>query len=193
MANKNCINLEDIANATCPLEAASRGGVKPSVIFGYHDDVETWPSYPKATTEAALGIEAAGKLVGDLVMKSGTRAFKLDFTEYTGAFTITDQGERGSESVLMQLTLTAGKIRAAILGFMNATRGRRMFFIVTDNNGNKYLMGDEIVAAYRTAAEAATTGQAATDANNVPLQFSFDALMGCTYEGDVETLLQSAV
>lgn len=63
-----------------------------------------------------------------------------------------------------------------------------MFFIVTDNIGNRYLMGDEIVAAYRVAGDAATTGAAGTDANTVPLRFTFDALMACIYTGDVDEL-----
>lgn len=190
MAN-NCITLEDVAVATCPLEKAGRGGVQPELIFGYWEDVQQWPAYPSSTAEGGITMEAAGELKGDLVMKDGCKACKLAFTEYSGTFTMTEQGERGSESVLMQLDINSGKIKKQILGFMNATRGRRMFFIVTDNNGNRYVMGDSIVAAYRTAADAATTGASMTDQNTAPLRFTFDALMSCIYTGDVETLLQT--
>lgn len=125
MAETNkCISLEDIASATCPLEKAGRGGVQPEIIFGYWEDVETWPKYPAPSASAAISMSAAGELTGDLTLKSGAKAYKLAFTEYSGTFTMTDQGERGSESVLMQLDINSGKIKKQILGFMNATRGR---------------------------------------------------------------------
>ena len=192
MANNNCITLEDIAQAACPLDRANRGGVVPTLIYGYWEDVQTWPTYPAATGQAAITMTAAGTLTGDLVMATGCKAYKLEFTEYSGTFNITDQGERGGESVLMELTINAGKIKQELLGFMNATRGRRMFFIVTDGNGNSYLMGDKTVAAYRVAGDAATTGAAATDLNQTPMKFQFDALMACTYEGDKEAILTPA-
>lgn len=56
------------------------GGIIPSVIFGYHADVATWPDYPKKT-ESPLSLEEAGTLVGDLVMKESCRAYKMDFTD----------------------------------------------------------------------------------------------------------------
>ena len=192
MADNKCVTLEDVQQAACPLQRANRGGIQPYLIFGYYEDVEVWPKYPTTPAEGALSMTNAGALSGDLTLKSGCRAYKMEFTEYSGTFTMQDQGERGGENVLMELKINPGKIRKEILGFMNATRGRRMFFLVRDNHGNHYLMGDDTVAAYRTAGDPATTGAAATDLNSVPLTFQFEALMGCTYEGDVDSLLQAA-
>ena len=56
--------------------------------------VATWPDYPKKT-ESPLSLEEAGTLVGDLVMKEGCRAYKMDFTDELAEFKITDQGESG--------------------------------------------------------------------------------------------------
>ena len=189
MPDNKCVTLEDVQQAACPLVRANRGGVQPFLIFGYYEDVDVWPQYPASPSEGSLSMTDAGKLTGDLTLKSGCRAYKIEFTEYSGTFTMQDQGERGGENVLMQLVINPGKIRKEILGFMNATRGRRMFFVTTDNHGNHYVMGDDTVAAYRTAGDAATTGAAATDLNSAPLTFQFEALMGCVYEGDVESLL----
>lgn len=189
MPDNKCVTLEDVQQAACPLQRANRGGIQPFLIYGYYEDVDAWPQYPAAPSSGALTMTEAGKLTGDLTLKSGCRAYKLEFTEYSGEFTMTDQGERGGENVLMQLTINPGKIRKEILGFMNATRGRRMFFITTDNHGNHYVMGDDTVAAYRTAGDPAKTGAGATDLNTAPLAFQFEALMGCIYEGDVESLL----
>ncbi len=43
----------------------------------------------------------------------------------------------------MDLNIISAKMRKKIFGFENATKGRKMFFIVTDNNGTNYLMGDK--------------------------------------------------
>lgn len=65
---KLCIALDDINEAMDCENQDNMGGIIPSVIFGYHADVATWPDYPKKT-ESPLSLEEAGTLVGDLVMK----------------------------------------------------------------------------------------------------------------------------
>ena len=139
---KLCIALDDINEAMDCENQDNMGGIIPSVIFGYHADVATWPDYPKKT-ESPLSLEEAGTLVGDLVMKESCRAYKMDFTDELAEFKITDQGESGGESFLMDLNIISAKMRKKIFGFENATKGRKMFFIVTDNNGTNYLMGDK--------------------------------------------------
>lgn len=56
-------------------------------------------------TDDPLSLEAAGALVGDLVMKEGCRAYKMDITDELAEFKITDQGETGGESFLMDLNI----------------------------------------------------------------------------------------
>ena len=77
---KLCIALDDINEAMDCENQDNMGGIIPSVIFGYHADVATWPDYPKKT-ESPLSLEEAGTLVGDLVMKENCRAYKMDFTD----------------------------------------------------------------------------------------------------------------
>lgn len=74
---KLCIALDDINEAMDCENQDNMGGIIPSVIFGYHADVATWPDYPKKT-ESPLSLEEAGTLVGDLVMKESCRAYKMD-------------------------------------------------------------------------------------------------------------------
>lgn len=69
---KLCIALDDINEAMDCDSQGNMAGIVPSVIFGYHEDVATWPDYPKKT-DAPLSLEEAGTLVGDLVMKEGRR------------------------------------------------------------------------------------------------------------------------
>lgn len=189
---KKCINLADIdSNVSCA-DYDNVGGIVQRVIYGYWDDVATWPQLPSATDETPLDLEAAGKWDGDVVMKSGARAFVMEFTDENGEFTMTDQGEAGAESVLMQLDIVRAKINAVMLGFMNATRGRKMFFIVQDRNGNCYLMGDSLVAAKKVAADAATTGKATTDMNKIPIRFTYVCPRHLIYDGDVKSILTAA-
>lgn len=189
---KNCINLANIdANVACE-EYDNLAGIIDEVVYGYWDDVETWPELPSGTENAPLSLDAAGAWDGDVVMKTGKCAFKLRFTDQTGVLTMTDQGEVGGESVLYQLDIIRAKISQLILGFQNATRGRKLFFIVTDKNGVSFLMGDKNNAALKVAADASTTGTVPTDRNGVPLRFTYACPRNLVYTGDKKNILVAA-
>ena len=84
----------------------------------------------------------------------------------------------------------AQKIRKILLGFMNATKGRKIFIIVKDNNGQYYLMGDKDHGAQLAGdSEGAVTGAAYTERNHVGLTFTYNTPRAYTYEGDVENIL----
>lgn len=185
---KLCISLDDINEAMDCNNPNNMGGIIPSVIYGYHADVAVWPEYP-VKTDKALSLDDAGTLKGDLVMKEGCRAYKMDFTDELSEFKITDQGETGGESYLYDLSIIAAKMRKKIFGFENATKGRKMFFIVTDNNGTHYLMGDKRRGAMRTSGDGATTGASSTTRNQNSLHYTFTSPMKCVYEGDTEDIL----
>ena len=167
---KLCIALDDINEAMDCENQDNMGGIIPSVIFGYHADVATWPDYPKKT-------------------ESPLRAYKMDFTDELAEFKITDQGESGGESFLMDLNIISAKMRKKIFGFENATKGRKMFFIVTDNNGTNYLMGDKRRGALRASGDGATTGASSTARNQNTLHYTFTAPRKRVYEGDTEDIL----
>ena len=187
-----CINLADIDAAVSCVEFDNLAGIVDEIIYGYWDDVATWPTLPAGTENAAIDLETAGAWDGSVVMKTGTRAYKLRFTDQTGVLTMTDQGEVGGESVLYQLDIIRSKISQVILGFQNATRGRKLFFIVTDKNGVSYLMGDRLNAAQKVAADAATTGTVPTDRNAVPLRFTYACPRNLVYTGDKVDILTAA-
>lgn len=188
MAADDCIALSDILEGVDCESLNNMGGLVPSIIYGYHSDVEVWPEYPKKA-DAPIELETAGALVGDVVMKGGTRAYKMEFVDDVAEFKITEQGETGGESYLFDLNIVQAKIRKKILGFQNATKGRKMFFIVEDNNGTKYLMGDARRGAVKTAGDGATTGASPTARNQASLHYTYTTPMACVYEGDTDTLL----
>lgn len=196
MADLKCINLEDVDhNLGC--DGGNVAGIVSRVIYGYWEDVAVWPDEPRPTktgeTMTPLSLEEAGALVGDVVMKAGTRAFFFDFTEDAGSFTITTDGETDGVSFIKTLNLVKAKIRKAVLGFMNAAVNRRLFFLVQDMNGVWYLMGDKRRGCtYVTGGDGAVTGTTSSDRNQATMQFTHRSGKALVYEGDTETLLTAA-
>lgn len=189
--NNKCIALDDINEAMDCDNMDNMGGIVPSIIYGYHEDVATWPDYP-TKAEAALTLDEAGAFKGDVVMKAGCKAYKMEFTDELAEFKISDQGEVGGESFLYDLNIIAAKMRKKIFGFENATKGRKMFFIVTDNNGTNYLMGDKRRGAVRASGDGSTTGSGSTARNQNSLRYTFTCPRKLVYEGDMETLLTAS-
>lgn len=180
----NCITFADIEEQVCAA-ADNVPGVAQTVEIGLADDVLTWPDMPAGSAESPLTMEAAGKLVDNLVLKKDAARCKFTYTRNSGEFTMTEQGDPGYESVLCAFTFDRAKISADVLGFLNATRGRRLFAVVTDKNGQKYLMGDKVNAAYRVAADAVTTGAGTTDANKVPVKIEYVCPRHLVFTGSV--------
>lgn len=194
MAEKdNCVSLEDIDHSL-GCSGGNSPGITPRVQYGYWDDVASWPDEPAPTEAGGIvtpaTLEEYGALKGDVVMKPGTRAFEFDFTEDAGNFSMVPDGEIDGMSVNYNLNIIKAKIVKKILGLMNAAMGRKMFFIVTDENGTKYLMGNKRRGCSLVGGgDGANTGTGSGDRNQVTLQFSFRSGLALIYEGDTEDIL----
>ena len=163
-------------------------GIIPSLIYGYHEDVATWPDEPNGTV-TPVTLDAAGILTGDVIMKPGTRAYMLDFTEDVGSFKMATAGEIDSVHWKYELDIIKAKIQKTILGFANAAASRKMFFIVSDENGTNYLMGNKRRGASMAGGDGATTGAGSGDRNQIGLKFEFRTRKALVYEGDIEDIL----
>jgi hypothetical protein len=185
----NCISLEDIDNNLgCN---GNMAGIVQNVIYGYHSDVLTWPTEPMPTGTVPLTLDLSASLNGSVIMKPGTRAFSLEFTEDTGSLTINPVGEIDGGHMEYTLTLVKARLAKKVLGFMNAAIGRKMFFIVQDENGVCYLMGNKRRGCtFVTGSDGGTTGTTSSDRNQASLQFKFRTGRAFVYEGDTENLLQ---
>ena len=181
----DCYTFSDIAEAVSCSDADNVAGTTSEIEVGYADDVAVWPDKPSAEG-SAMTFAAAGTLTGNLTVKKGAARCKVVFTRNTGEFTMTEQGEAGGENVLYSVTLERAKMTAEIFGFLNATRGRRLWAKVTDKNGNKYLLGDAINQAYRVPADAVTTGKESSSVNKVPIKIEYVASRNLVWTGDVE-------
>lgn len=191
MSETKRISLETIDHN---LDGGNMSGIVPKLIYGYKEDVDVWPAEPAPTVGQGgavtpMTMAAAGALVGDVVMKTGTKAFELDFTEDVGNLKIATVGETDGHHVEYDLSITKAKIASKIFGFMNAAIDRKMFFIVEDENGIRYLLGNSRRGAQLVPGESATTGTTGSDRNQVALQFKFRDRKAYTYEGDTEDIL----
>ena len=191
---KNCINLDDIAH-DLGCDGGNMSGIVPRLTYGYYEDVAVWPDEPKPAiaggTVTPLSLEEAGALIGDVVMKSGTRAWEIEFTEDVGKLAIQPVGEVDGGHFEYTLDIVKAKIQKKVLGFMNAAISRKMFFIVQDENGNHYLMGNKKRGCtFVTGGDGATTGANSGERNQASMQFKFRSQKALVYEGDTEDLLK---
>jgi hypothetical protein len=196
--SEKCINLADIDHSIgCD---GNMPGIVPQLIYGFHDDVASFPDEPEPVRDQSgvitspLALADAGALVGDLVMKPQTRAYTLDFTEDVGSFRIAPVGETDGLHFNYELSIIKAKIQKTILGFMNASANRKMFFVVQDENGLYYLMGSKNRGANLVSGgDGAATGTGSGDRNQVSLSYTYRAARALVYEGDVENILVASV
>lgn len=180
------ITLADIDHK---LDGGNMSGIVSRLIYFYHEDVAVWPTVPDGAV-TPLTLEQAATLTGDVVMKPGTRAFTLDFTEDVGSFKIVPVGEVDGQHFEHDLQIIKAKIAAKVLGFMNAATDRRICFIVEDENGVNYLMGDKRRgASFITGGDGATTGAGSGDRNQTSLNFKYRVRKAYVYSGDDEDIL----
>ena len=132
-----------------------------------------------------MAVADAGEWDGDLVMKAGCKAQTVVFTDETGELTSKDQGETGGESCKDKLSLIRAKLTQQLFGFENAIRGRRIFLITKDKNGNAYLLGDKLTACRKVVSDASTTGKAASERNQLPSKSAYDCPRKLMYAGDL--------
>lgn len=169
--DKNLVNGENM------------GGIAQTVYFGLHADVQTWPVKP---TVAAADLETLGELTGDLIMKEGKRMFPLYITDDTGEFKIEPVGEKDGKSFVEHLTLFHPGLLKKILGFINATKNENMVFVVPDNNGQLFLMGDALrPATLESGGDGMGTGKTTADRRGIGMEFTYKTSNVYAYKGSI--------
>ena len=147
---------------------------------------------PYGSEQNPLSLEKAGQWDGDLAMKNGCQLYKLAFTDETGEFKITYQGEKGSKSYLYELDLTRAKMTPEMFGLENAVKERKLVILLRDRNGFWYLMGDQIVPAMMTDGDGSTTGKTGTELNRSALKFQYTCPRKLVYAGEIDSLMKTA-
>lgn len=169
--NKNLINGENM------------GGIAQTIYFGLHADVLTWPTKP---TQAVDDLEALGVLTGDIAMKPGKRMFEMYITDDTGELQMETVGEKDGKSFVMHLRLFHPGLLQKILGFRNATKNENMVFVVPDNNGQYFVMGDALrPATLESDGDGAGTGKETASRRGVGMEFTYKTSNICAYTGTI--------
>lgn len=158
------------------------GGIVQKVYFGLWEDVETWPTKPVAP----LTLDENALLTGDITMKTGTRMFELYITDDTGEFMIEPVGEVDGKSFVEHLTFFHPGLQQKILGFMNAAKNDNLVFVVTDSEGQQYLMGDALrPAVYQGAPDGSGTGKETSARKGMSAEFTYKTPNVHIYTGTI--------
>lgn len=162
------------------------GGVMQNLIYGLWDDVAAWPSAPVAPAD----VEANAVWVGDVVMKADTRAFSFYSTDDTSELKFPLVGETDGKSFEQVLSVFHPGLRKKILGFVNAAKNERLFFIARNSDGQYFLLGDAVRSAFIRSGELGT-GKATADRKGATLEIVHKTNNVREYVGDVTTLIST--
>ena len=158
------------------------GGIVQKIYFGFWADVETFPAKP--VTPATL--EENASLTGNIVMKTGKRMFEMYITDDTGEFNVEPVGEVDGKSFVLHLNFFHPGMQKKILGFINAAKNDNLIFVVTDAEGQQYLMGDEMrPAVYQGAPNGSGTGKETAARKGMSCEFTYKTGNVHVYTGTV--------
>ncbi len=174
------IQFTDIAkNLT---DGQNMGGIAQEVYFGYHSDVLTFPTKP--TDPASIDLSAV--LSGSLVMKPGKRMFKLYITDDTGEFKIETVGEVDGKSFVLHLSFFTPGLQDTVLGFMNASKNENLVFVVTDGEGQQYMLGDALrPAVFQGSPDGGGTGKETAARKGLSFEFTYKTANLFIFKGTV--------
>ncbi len=152
---------------------SNMGGLTQTIYYAYWADVESWPTPPDPEA-TDLTMAANGVLTGDIVMKTGKQFFPFYMTDDTGEFKIEDVGEKDGKSDVAGVSFFHPSLNDELLGFKNATKNENMVFIVPDNNGNFFLMGDALrPCTYNGSPDGAGTGKETAARAGISFEFTY--------------------
>ncbi|MBK6285797.1 MAG: hypothetical protein IPF54_26780 [Draconibacterium sp.] len=158
------------------------GGIVQKIYFGFWVDVETFPTKP--VTPATL--EDNASLTGNIVMKTGKRMFEMYITDDTGEFNVEPVGEVDGKSFVLHLNFFHPGMQKKILGFINAAKNDNLVFVVTDAEGQQYLMGDAMrPAVYQGAPNGSGTGKETAARKGMSCEFTYKTGNVHVYTGTV--------
>jgi hypothetical protein len=158
------------------------GGIPQKVYFCPWDDVLTWPTKPSSPADTGEN----GVLTGSIAMKSGKQMYSIYITDDTGEFEIETVGEKDGKSFVEHLRLFNPGLKKTLLGFINWAKNENLVFIVPDNDGQYYLMGDsQRPATYEGAPDGSGTGKETAARKGISMEFTYKTANVYVYEGDI--------
>ena len=158
------------------------GGIVQKIYFGFWADVETFPAKPVTP----VTLEDNASLTGNIVMKTGKRMFEMYITDDTGEFNVEPVGEVDGKSFVLHLNFFHPGMQKKILGFINAAKNDNLVFVVTDAEGQQYLMGDAMrPSVYQGAPNGSGTGKETAARKGMSCEFTYKTGNVYVYTGTV--------
>lgn len=158
------------------------GGIAQICYYCAWDDVLTFPTVPSSPAT----IEENGVLTGSVAMKPGKQMYSIYITDDAGEFEIEPVGEKDGKSFVTHLRLFNPGLKKKILGFMNWAKNENLVFIVKDNDGQLYLMGDATrPATYEGAPNGSGTSMETAGRRGISMEFVYKTANLYAYEGDI--------
>ena len=184
--NNNCPScLEDLMRpGACE---KTLGGMVTEFLFGYKDDVQTWPAKQAANLREHL-VDLIETVAGShLVMKNGKRMFRIQVKKGSAELKYELQGESGAKSFKTTLETNIPGFRSVILGFMTATANQELVLLAKTRSGEWHLLGNEDEGVEYDSGTA-NSGKTGTDANGADVTFATECAAPTVYKGDIESL-----
>lgn len=185
--NENCPScLEDLMRPSAC--ASTKSGVVTEFMYGFKDDVQTFPSKVSAALRQKLSDHIETEPGSNLVMKPGKRMFRIVSKKDNVELKYELQGESGARSFKGSLECNIPGFRAQLLGFLAATKNDELIILAKTRTGEWHLLGDaDEGVEYESAT--ATSGKAGTDANGSDVVLSTSVDAPTVYMGDIDSLL----
>ncbi len=177
------INLEEI-NKNLP-NGANMGGITQTIYAAYWDDVAGWPTEPEIV-DGTTTLEESAALVGDISFNTGKCFYPIYVTDDTGELQLESVGEKDGKSWKYNLSFFHPGLQKKCLGFINAAKNENMVFLVPDNNGNYFLLGDALrPATYESSPDGNGTGKETSARPGISSLFSYKSKNLYHYEGSI--------
>ncbi|MBO4654663.1 MAG: fibronectin type III domain-containing protein [Bacteroidales bacterium] len=184
--NNNCPScLEDLMRPSACEKTL--GGMVTEFLYGYKDDVQTWPQKQSAALRTGLVDHVETVSGSNLVMKTGKRMFRVQVKKGSAELKYELQGESGAKSFKSTLECNIPGFRSAILGFMSATANQELVILAKTRSGEWHLLGDDDEGVEYDSGTA-NSGKTGTDANGADVTFATECAAPTVYQGDVDSL-----
>lgn len=159
------------------------GGLPQVVYYGIYENVDVWPKRPVAGD--GMTLTKMGELNGDLKMKADKFLHRLYITDGEGKLDFEGVGETDGKSFVVKLRIYHPGLNPKFFGLINLAKNENLVFIVPDNNGGLFLLGDEMRAAVLDSIDGLTTGQKTEERPGGGLVFSYKTANIYRYKGSI--------
>lgn len=142
----------------------NQGGTGVKFYYGVWDYVASWPSLGSADLEGLV------TTTGNVTMSAGKYMYRLYGTMDSCELKFEPVGDIDGFSFKATLEIFHPGMQKKILGFMSYIKNENLFFIVTDREGQKYLLGDANLPV-KFMGGGPTTGKKTDDRKGSAMQF----------------------